>query len=172
MSYNKFPSNATLKPTTFVTHIPDLQLSNFKTLLRLSPIGPETYENTTRTDGQYGIGRKWLIETKDHWLDKYDWRKTEDHINSFPASPFPSKPKTAKPTRSTSPLYSPRSPTPSPSAYSTAGPAASSSSYTSSTSSKVNTRPKTSHTTTSSPPYPATPSPTAHPSVKNGPTKT
>lgn len=21
---------------------------------------------------------------KDHWLNKYDWRKTEDHINSFP----------------------------------------------------------------------------------------
>ena len=93
MSYDKFPSNATLKPTRFVTNIPDQQLSDFKTLLRLSPIGPETYENTTRTDGQYGIGRKWLIETKDFWLNQYDWRKTEDHINSFPNFTVPIKAK-------------------------------------------------------------------------------
>ena len=84
MPYDKLPSKATLKPTRFEIHIPNRQLSGFKTLLRLSPIGPETYENTTRIDGQYGIGRKWLIETKDYWLNEYDWRKTEDHINSFP----------------------------------------------------------------------------------------
>ena len=93
MSYSKIPSNAALKPTRLVTHIPDQQLSDFKTLLRLSPIGPETYENTTRTDGQYGIERKWLIETKDYWLNKYDWRKTEDHINSFPNFTVPIKAK-------------------------------------------------------------------------------
>jgi microsomal epoxide hydrolase len=91
MSYAKIPSNATLNPTEFVAHVPDKQLSDFKTLLDLSPIGPETYENTTRTDGQYGVGRKWLIEMKDYWLNKYDWRKTEDHINSFPNFTVPIK---------------------------------------------------------------------------------
>ena len=84
MSYDKIPGNATLNPTKFVAHVRDQKLSDFKTLLGLSPIGPETYENTTRLDGQYGIGRKWLIETKDYWLNEYNWRKTEDHINTFP----------------------------------------------------------------------------------------
>ena len=93
MSYDKVPSNASLKPAKFVAHTPDQQLSDFKTLLRLSPIGPETYENTTRSDGQYGISRKWLIETKDYWLNKYDWRKTEDQINSFPNFTVPIKAK-------------------------------------------------------------------------------
>ena len=91
MSYDKLPSNATLKPTNFQAHIPDQQLSDFKTLLRLSPIGPETYENTSRTDGQYGVGREWLIETKDYWQNKYDWRKTEERINSCPNFTVPIK---------------------------------------------------------------------------------
>ena len=91
MSYDKIPSKATLSPTKFVAHVPDKQLSDFKILLNLSPIGPQTYENTTRTDGQYGIGRNWLIEMKDYWLNKYDWRKTEDHINSFPNFTAPIK---------------------------------------------------------------------------------
>ena len=91
MSYDKLPSSATIKPTKFEAHIPDKQLSDFRTLLHLSPIGPETYENTTRADGQYGISRKWLIDSKDYWLNKYDWRKTEDHINSFPNFTVPIK---------------------------------------------------------------------------------
>ena len=93
MPYDKIPSKATLSPTPFVAHIPDKQLSDFKHLLNLSPIGPETYENTSRADGQYGIGRKWLIEMKDYWLNQYDWRKTEDHINSFPNFTLPIKAK-------------------------------------------------------------------------------
>ena len=89
--YDTLPANATLKPSKFEAHVPDKQLSDFETLLRLSPIGPETYENTTRIDGQYGIGRQWLIETKDYWQNKYDWRKTEDRINSFPNFTVPVK---------------------------------------------------------------------------------
>ena len=91
MSYAKFPSNTTLSPSTFKAHVPDKQLSDFKSLLDLSPIGPETYENTSRTDGQYGITRKWLIETKDFWPHQYDWRKTEHQINSFPNFTVPIK---------------------------------------------------------------------------------
>lgn len=91
MTFDRIPDKATLNPTKFVAHVTDQQLVNFKTLLNLSPIGPETYQNTTRTDGQYGIGRKWLIDMKDYWLHKYDWRKTEDHINSFPNFTVPIK---------------------------------------------------------------------------------
>lgn len=89
--YDTLPANATLKPSKFEARVSDKHLSDFETLLRLSPIGPETYENTTRTDGQYGIGRQWLIETKNYWQNKYDWRKTEDRINSFPNFTVPVK---------------------------------------------------------------------------------
>lgn len=91
MSYDKIPSSATLKPAKFEAHCPDKQLADFKTLLELSPIAPETYENTTRPDDQYGIKRKWLMEVKDHWLNKYDWRKTEARINSIPNYTVPIK---------------------------------------------------------------------------------
>lgn len=91
MTFDRIPNKATLKPTKFVSHVTDQQLLDFKTLLHLSPIGPETYENTTRTDGQYGIGRKWLVDMKDYWLNEYDWRKTEEHINSFPNFTVPIK---------------------------------------------------------------------------------
>ena len=93
MSYDKIPSNASFSPTKFVAHVSNQQLSDFKTLLQLSPIGPETFENTTRTDGQYGVGRQWLIEMKDYWLKEYEWRKTEDYINSFPNFTVPIKAK-------------------------------------------------------------------------------
>jgi microsomal epoxide hydrolase len=74
-----------------VAHVDDKKLSDFKTLLELSPIGVPTYENTTRLDGQYGVGRQWLIDMKDTWVNKYDWRKTEDRINSFPNYTVPIK---------------------------------------------------------------------------------
>lgn len=28
--------------------------------------------------------RDWLINAKEHWLHNFDWRKSEDYINSFP----------------------------------------------------------------------------------------
>lgn len=78
-----FSPSATLKPTKLVAHIDDKNLSDFQTLLELSQIRLPTYENTMRLDGQFGNGRRWLMSMKDTWLNKYDWRKTEDRISSF-----------------------------------------------------------------------------------------
>ena len=62
-----FPPGATLKPTKFVAHIDEKKkLSVFQTLFELSPIEPPMYENTTRLDGQYGIGRQWLMDIERH----------------------------------------------------------------------------------------------------------
>ena len=33
------------------------------------------------------------LKMKDYWLNKYNWRKTEDHINSFPNFIVPTKAK-------------------------------------------------------------------------------
>ncbi|KAH7079849.1 epoxide hydrolase-like protein [Paraphoma chrysanthemicola] len=77
MSYSP-PSSA--KP--FTLNVPDKDPSEWRQLLQLSKIGPTTYENT-QTEHHYGVTKKWLSETKDYWLNKYDWRAQEKHINSF-----------------------------------------------------------------------------------------
>jgi microsomal epoxide hydrolase len=69
------------KPYTLA--FPDDAISSLSQLLRLSPIGPATYENQ-QTEHNYGITQKWLIDTKQYWLDTYDFRAQEKHINSFP----------------------------------------------------------------------------------------
>lgn len=89
-SFNGFgtlPGAAASQVDTFQLHVPDNEVADFKTLLQLSKLGPETYENraSTRESGKYyGITRDWLSNAKETWLDKFDWRQHEAHINSFP----------------------------------------------------------------------------------------
>lgn len=86
MPFDSFPRSASLKPEPFNAHVTDLELEGLRLLLRVSPIGPETYENRV-TDVKdftsWGITRKWLEEAKETWINNYDWRKTEARINSF-----------------------------------------------------------------------------------------
>lgn len=77
MSYSP-PSSA--KP--FTLHISDTDLSEWRQLLQLSKLGPDTYEGR-QEDRRFGVTHKWLSETKDYWLNKFDWRAQEKHINSF-----------------------------------------------------------------------------------------
>lgn len=87
MSFADLPSGASLKPKPFRAHTSDQELSDFKQLLKLSKIGPKTYENSVadvKDFTSFGISRDWLAKTKEHWETKYDWRKCEDRINSFP----------------------------------------------------------------------------------------
>lgn len=89
-SYNGFdtiPAGASAKPEAFQLRISETQIGDFKTLLRLSPIGPPTWENSAvaREEGHYfGVTRDWLVQAKDAWLNKFDWRIHEARINSFP----------------------------------------------------------------------------------------
>ena len=87
MSFADIPSNASLKPKPFKAHISDQDLSDFKQLVKLSKVGPVTYENQVadpKDFNSYGIKREWLVEAKNRWETGYDWRKTEDRINSHP----------------------------------------------------------------------------------------
>lgn len=80
MSFDSLPSKATLKPKKFEAHVSDEELSDFKQLLKLSKIGPKTFENLTTDPKDYksfGIKREWLESAKQHWESSYDWRKTE-----------------------------------------------------------------------------------------------
>ncbi|RMZ67442.1 epoxide hydrolase [Pyrenophora seminiperda CCB06] len=78
MSYSP-PASA--KP--FTLNVSDQDLSEWRQLLQLSKLAPETYE-TQQEDRRFGVTRKWLSEAKDYWLTKYDWRAEEKSINSIP----------------------------------------------------------------------------------------
>lgn len=77
MSYSP-PDSA--KP--FALAISDQDISEWRQLLQLSKLAPETWEGR-QEDRRYGVTNKWLSETKHYWLNKYDWRAAEKHINSF-----------------------------------------------------------------------------------------
>lgn len=78
MSYSP-PSSA--KP--FTLNIPDQDIDDWRQLLKLSKLAPEAWEGSQQ-DRRYGVTREWLSETKDYWLNTYDWRAEEKRINSFP----------------------------------------------------------------------------------------
>ncbi|CAG8218983.1 unnamed protein product [Penicillium salamii] len=77
------PKNISANLEPFQLRVPEDELLRFKNLLTLSEIGPETWWNT-QEDPQLGISRDWLIDAKETWLQKFDWRKHEDQINEFP----------------------------------------------------------------------------------------
>ncbi|CAN8095446.1 unnamed protein product [Discula destructiva] len=86
--FDQLPSGAMRVPETFKLHVPETQLADFKTLLRLSPVGPETWDNKSSTRDvkgkNFGITRDWLVNAKETWLEKFDWRAHEARINGFP----------------------------------------------------------------------------------------
>ncbi|WWC73311.1 uncharacterized protein I206_107278 [Kwoniella pini CBS 10737] len=85
MSYSKPPFEPTIPLESFKISIPDKDIEELKTLIKLTRIPKETYENIDSEKKDFGISRKWLIETKDYWLNQYDWRKNENRINAQPA---------------------------------------------------------------------------------------
>jgi microsomal epoxide hydrolase len=81
--YSTIPSKATKPPTSYKIKIPETTLSEFTTLLELSKIAAPTFENQM-DDRRFGVSAKWLADAKEYWLNKFDWREKEAHINSFP----------------------------------------------------------------------------------------
>ncbi len=70
--YDTIPLAAQLQPAKFTLSIPEQELSDFKTLLRLSKLAPHTYENF-QTDGSFGVSHEWMSQTKEYWQSQYDW---------------------------------------------------------------------------------------------------
>jgi len=72
--YSKTPSNATLKPEPFKVHFDDQQLQDMKQLVKLSPLGPRTYENQQNTpDRRFGVNIDWMQKAKEYWQNGFDW---------------------------------------------------------------------------------------------------
>lgn len=89
MAYDEIPKKATIAPEKFTAHVSDQELDDFKQLLRLSKIGPKTFENL-QEDRRFGLSHAWITKAKERWEQGYDWRKTEAEINSHPnfTAPF------------------------------------------------------------------------------------
>lgn len=70
--YDDIPVAA--KAQRFVAHISEEKVSEMKQLLKLSKIGPATYENlhAEPTKGKLGLTREWLTNAKEEWLS-FDW---------------------------------------------------------------------------------------------------
>jgi microsomal epoxide hydrolase len=81
--FMKLPSTATITPSPFHVAIPDEQLSDLKTLLRLSRTAPQTYENL-QEDRRYGVTHKWLSTMKEEWLNKFDWYMSLRSVVAWP----------------------------------------------------------------------------------------
>lgn len=76
-------SGKNIKP--FTAHVPERQLDDLRSLVKLAPIAPSVYENDAgNADRAWGTQRKWLLETRDVWLTEFNWRAQENYINSFP----------------------------------------------------------------------------------------
>ncbi|TFY57289.1 hypothetical protein EVJ58_g7107 [Rhodofomes roseus] len=90
--FDTVPTGAKIQPSNYTVSIPEEKLQQMKQLVTLSPIGPATWENLqeSRDLNDFGISRKWLDNAKAEW-EKYDWRATEQHINSFPNFTLPVK---------------------------------------------------------------------------------
>lgn len=66
------PKDATLKVKPYRVSVPESKVAEFKQLLKLSKLGPKTYENQQQ-DTRFGVTWKFMSETKKYWEDEYDW---------------------------------------------------------------------------------------------------
>ncbi|OGM43943.1 putative epoxide hydrolase, partial [Aspergillus bombycis] len=81
--FSQVPSTARITPHPFTVSVPQEQLSELHTLVKLSKIGPRTYENS-QPDARFGITSEWLTGIREKWLNDFDWKACEARINDFP----------------------------------------------------------------------------------------
>jgi len=62
----------------FKLAVPQEQLDEMYNLLKTAKLAPPTYEST---QSSMGVTRQWVIDSRDYWKKKFDWRKVEDDLN-------------------------------------------------------------------------------------------
>jgi microsomal epoxide hydrolase len=82
--FGTVPVGAKQQPTPFELRVEDQKLQDLKTLLRLSPVAKETYENLQDdgSHGKFGVSRNWIVEAKKYWEEEFDWY-VETHIQTI-----------------------------------------------------------------------------------------
>ncbi|GMF76119.1 unnamed protein product [Aspergillus oryzae] len=86
--FSQFPSTARITPHAFKVSIPQEQLTDLHTLVKLSKLGPRTYENS-HPDARFGITSVWLTEIREKWLNDFDWYHSRLNRLKYPLSPEP-----------------------------------------------------------------------------------
>lgn len=71
-AFSRVPSTARTIPTPFKVSIPEEQLTELKTLVKLAKLGPRTHENS-QSDFLYGVTWVWMKELKEQWVNDFDW---------------------------------------------------------------------------------------------------
>jgi len=73
--FSTVPGSAQQQPTPFDLHVDEEKLQDFKTLLKLSPVAKETFENKQNEGGhgKFGVSRKWIVDAKKEWMEGFDW---------------------------------------------------------------------------------------------------
>lgn len=79
MSSHPF-KNATIPIKPFQLAHTQQEVDDMKTLIRLSPLGPDTYENSAERKEALGISMDSMKEIKSAWLE-YDWLARQAELN-------------------------------------------------------------------------------------------
>ncbi|KIH92846.1 microsomal epoxide hydrolase [Sporothrix brasiliensis 5110] len=83
--FGNLPTGASDAIKPWKVHIPQASLDNLKALLKVTPLAPQTYENSLPNKQRtLGVRHDWISATKQHWETDFDWREQEAYINSFP----------------------------------------------------------------------------------------
>jgi microsomal epoxide hydrolase len=83
--FNVLPNGVSDAITPWKVDIPQQDLGTLATLLKIAPLAPPTFENSLpERNRRLGLPRDWLSAAKQYWETEFDWRKHEEHMNSFP----------------------------------------------------------------------------------------
>lgn len=73
-SFSTLPASASTSVKPFTVAIPDEDLQNMRSLLKLTPVAAACYENSLpEGDRRFGLSREWLLEAKTEWENSFDW---------------------------------------------------------------------------------------------------
>ncbi|KAK4503298.1 hypothetical protein PRZ48_006726 [Zasmidium cellare] len=83
--FGSLPPKTTSNIKPFQLAIPETEVNDMKSLLKLSRLAGPVYENSLPGGKSHlGVRRDWLADAKRVWENDFDWRATEAHINTFP----------------------------------------------------------------------------------------
>lgn len=71
-SYGEPPHQPSLETVPFIIKTSDDDLRGLLDLVRLSKLGPKTYENSS-AGGKYGVTYDWMSQAKNQWTSGFDW---------------------------------------------------------------------------------------------------
>ncbi|KAF5522022.1 putative epoxide hydrolase [Colletotrichum aenigma] len=81
--YAQLPHTPILETSPFRLSTPPEELQELRDLVRLSKLGPRTYENSS-AGGKYGVEYEWMAQAKERWAEGFDWTAVEARVNEHP----------------------------------------------------------------------------------------